>query len=328
MAEVNYIVLGAGAWGTAMAIHLSRCGHRVILVPRDAKKAETIRECNENIFYMPKVVLPEGLIVDSHLELYANDAMIVFIACPTQGLVDCFKKLEPFSGKIQQTVSLVKGLDRATLKTPSELFHQMLPQVRFACLSGPTYALDFAQGKHAAMVLASENDVTDLQKNVSNSLVRVYTSKDLKGVELGGCLKNIYAIGSGILEGLNLGDNARAAYLTRALNEMSILGTYLGGRKETFFGLSGLGDLIATAQGVWSRNRTFGHAIASGQTIVDLLKEKTVEGYWSIQCFYKLCSHILDQAPILTALYKILYQSAPLKATINELMLRNLKQEF
>lgn len=328
MANLNYVVLGAGAWGTAMAVHLSRCGHRVVLVPRDEAKAEVMRKHNENVFHMPGVAFPDSLLVDSHLEAYMDAAEVVFIAYPTQGLMDCCKKLKPFSSKIQQVISLVKGLDRMSLKTPSELFHQMLPQIHFSCLSGPTYALDFAKGKHAAMVLASKEDVTKLQKDISNSAVRVYTSKDLKGVELGGCLKNIYAIGSGILEGLDLGDNARAAYLTRALKEMAVLGTYLGGNKETFFGLSGLGDLIATAQGVWSRNRCFGYAVASGQTIENLLKEKTVEGYWSVQCFYKLCSDILDKVPILVALYKILYQSAPMKDTINELMLRSLKQEF
>ena len=328
MADISYVIMGAGAWGTAMAIHLSKCGHRVVLVPRDEAKANVIREHHENIFHLPGVTLPSTLIIDSHLENHIDSAAVVFMACPTQGLMDCCKKLEPFGTKIQHVISLVKGLDRTSLKTPSELFRELLPQVRFACLSGPTYALDFAKGKHAAMVLASESDVTPLQKDISNSFVRVYTSKDLKGVELGGCLKNIYAIGSGILEGLNLGDNARAAYLTRALKELSVLGTYLGGHKETFFGLSGLGDLIATAQGVWSRNRTFGYNFACGQTIESLIKEKTVEGYWSIQCFYKLCSGVLDKAPILMALHQILYQSAPLKDTINALMLRSLKQEF
>lgn len=328
MADMNYIIMGAGAWGTAIAIHLSKCGHRVVLVPRNEEKAKTIQEHRENIFHLPKIKLPDTLIVDSHWEAQMDTAAIVFMACPTQGLMDCCKKLEPFGSKIQHVVSLVKGLDRTSLKTPSELFRELLPQVPFACLSGPTYALEFAQGKHAAMVLASESDVTPLQKDISNALVRVYTSKDLKGVELGGCLKNIYAIGSGILEGLHLGDNARAAYLTRALKELAVLGTYLGGHKETFFGLSGLGDLIATAQGVWSRNRTFGYAFANGQTIESLLKEKTVEGYWSVQCFYKLCSEVLDKAPILAALHEILYRSAPLKDTINALMLRSLKQEF
>ena len=328
MVEMNYMIMGAGAWGTAMAIHLSKCSHRVVLVPRDEAKANVIREHNENVFHLPGVKLPNTLVVDSHLEQHIEDNTVVFVACPTQGLMDCCKKLEPFGTKIQHVISLVKGLDRNTLKTPSELFRELLPQVRFACLSGPTYALDFAKGKHAAMVLASESDVSLLQKAISNAFVRVYTSKDLKGVELGGCLKNIYAIGSGILEGLQLGDNARAAYLTRALKELSVLGMYLGGRRETFFGLSGLGDLIATAQGIWSRNRSFGYAFASGQTVESLLQEKTVEGYWSIQCFYKLCSDVLDKAPILMALHKILYQAAPLKDTIDALMLRSLKQEF
>ena len=264
MTDVNYIIMGAGAWGTAMAIHLTKCGHRVVLVPRDEEKTTTIREHNENVFRLPNVKLPNKLIVDHRFENYINDTAAVVIACSTQGLMDCCKKLEPFHSKIPLVISLVKGLDRTSLKTPSQLFSKILPQVPFACLSGPTYGLEFAQGKHAAMVLASKSKLAKMQKDISNSLVRVYTSEDLIGVELGGCLKNIYAIGSGILEGLQLGDNARAAYLTRALNELSVLGTHLGGRKETFFGLSGLGDLIVTAQGTWSRNRTFGYAFAMG----------------------------------------------------------------
>ena len=171
MSGVNYIVMGAGAWGTAMAIHLSKCGHRVVLVPRDEAKAETIRQHNENIFHLPGVELPSAITVDSHWESHIDDTTVVFMACPTQGLMDCCKKLELWGSKIQHVISLVKGLDRTSLKTPSELFRELLPEVRFACLSGPTYALEFAQGKHAAMVLASESDVTHLQKAISNSFV-------------------------------------------------------------------------------------------------------------------------------------------------------------
>ena len=328
MDTAHLVIMGAGAWGTAMAIHLAKCGQHVVLVPRDENKAKQMREKNENIFYLPGIKFPQGLTVDTQFAKYLNRQSIVFIACPTQGLVDCCNRLKPFEENLCHIVSLVKGLDKASLRRPSELVRSFFNAVTFSCLSGPTYAFDFAQGKQAAMVLASQSDVRVLQENISNTCVRVYTSDDVKGVELGGCLKNIYAVGAGILDGLKLGDNAKAAYLTRALREMAVLGTRLGGKQETFYGLSGLGDLIATAGGLWSRNRNFGCAFAEGQSIATLLEGKTVEGYWSVQCFFKIANAMHFDVPILNALHMILYQDVPLKDTIGQLMARSLKKEF
>ncbi len=328
MDRINFIILGAGAWGTAMAIHLAKQNHRVILVPRDEIKAENMRHSNENIYHLKSIPFPSNLIIDTEFQTYLTPQSIIIIACPTQGLLNVCQKIASLKHSVHRVISLVKGLDRASLKTPSELIESILPNIKFSCLSGPTYAKEFAEGKPAAMVLASKSDVKDLQKYLSNHIVRIYTSQDLRGVELGSCLKNIYAVGAGILDGLKLGDNAKAAYLTRALNEIAKLGTRLGGKSETFYGLSGLGDLIATAQGVWSRNRNFGFEFTQNQSIENLLKGKTVEGYWSIQCFHQLAEKIHCEAPILNVLYKTFYEQYNLNEAVKDLITRELKQEF
>lgn len=327
MERLQFVVMGAGAWGTAMAIHLSKLGHRVVLSPRNVDKAQKMQEMRENPFYLPDIHFEDNLQVDTHFEAYLEDCKALFVACPTQGLLEVCERLKPYKTKIKRVISLVKGLERNSLKTPSDWLSEHLLQVECFCLSGPTYAKDFALGKRSAMVLASTHSMIDLQKAISNDSVRVYSSSDLRGVELGSCLKNIYALGAGILEGLQLGDNAKAAYLTRALHEMARLGVQLGGQKETFYGLSGLGDLFATAQGSWSRNRCFGENFSRGQAIEDLLRDHVVEGYWSVGCFFNLARKIKFDAPILTALHHALYEHYPLKLAINDLMTRALKSE-
>lgn len=328
MGSSNFVIRGAGAWGTAMAIHLAKLGHSTVLVPRDVNKAKIINEKCENCFHLKGIALPKNLIIDAQFHLYLKKNTVVFLACPTQGLESVCTQLQPYSQSIHSVISLIKGLDKTSLKTPSCLIKALLPNIHVGCLSGPTYALEFACGKPSAMVLAIEEDSLNLQTKISNNTVRIYRSNDLLGVELGGCLKNIYAIGAGILDGLDLGDNARAAYLTRALKEMACVGTQLGGQKDTFYGLSGLGDLIATAQGNWSRNHTFGQEFAQGRSIEDLLSEKTVEGYWSMQCFYRLIENKCIEAPILQCLYHVFYENYPVHQAIQGLMTRSLKKEF
>ena len=327
MEQLQFVIMGAGAWGTAMAIHLSKLGHKVILAPRNPDKAQNMQVIRENPFYLPGISFEDNLQVDSHFEAYLEESEAVFVACPTQGLFEVCERLKPYKNHIKRIISLVKGLERNSLTTPSDWFAEHLPQSECFCLSGPTYAKDFALGKRSAMVLASKHSTIHLQKAISNDSVRVYNSSDLRGVELGSCLKNSYALGAGILEGLQLGDNAKAAYLTRALHEMAHLGVQLGGQKETFYGLSGLGDLFATAQGSWSRNRCFGENFARGQSIEELLKDHVVEGYWSVRCFFNLAQKINFDAPILTALYRVLYEQQAIDLAVGDLMMRALKSE-
>ncbi|MDR0755601.1 MAG: NAD(P)-dependent glycerol-3-phosphate dehydrogenase [Puniceicoccales bacterium] len=326
---MKFIVCGSGSWGTAVAVHLARMGHELLLVPRSEEKAKIMRECRENVYYLPHIPFPDKLHVDTRCNEYIGTCDALFVACPMKGLVDLCALLKTGCSKDLWIISLIKGLDHATLRTPSDIIAQFFPENPIACLSGPTYAVEFALGKPAAMVLASRNPYLEpLQKAISSAHMRVYRSSDLMGVETASCLKNIYAFGAGILDGLELGDNAKSAYLTRALKEMAYLGCALGGQKETFYGLSGLGDLIATSQGIWSRNRTFGELLAKGRSVESLTKELMVEGYGSLRGYHALANKMQIEVPILQGLHDILYNQRPLDAAVHNLLSRPLKNEF
>jgi glycerol-3-phosphate dehydrogenase (NAD(P)+) len=321
---MRFVICGAGAWGTAVAVHLARKEHEVILVPRSEEKAEMMRRNGENCFHLPRVPFPTNLRVDAKVEDYLNDCYGLFFACPIQGLRTLCEGLVPhLTGTgTPWLISLIKGLEQGTLRKPSAIVADYFPQWPFACLSGPTYALEFALGQPAAMVLASpREDLALLQRVLDTEEVRVQASQDLSGVELASCLKNIYALGAGLFDGLGLGDNAKAAYLTGAVREMAQLGCLLGGQRETFYGLSGLGDLMATAQGQWSRNRTFGERFARGVPLEELTKGLLVEGYWSLDCFRRLATQMGAEMPILCGLHAIVYQHLPLEAALRKLLL-------
>ena len=227
---------------------------------------------------------------------------------------------------------MCKGLELETFKTPAEIAGEALPGIACGVLSGPTFAGEVAEGKPTAVVLAVGSDCEDperYQSAFSNSGLRAYLSDDLRGTELGGTLKNIYAIGSGLCDGLKLGDNAKAALLTRSLNEMVRLGVKLGGQKETYSGLSGFGDLVATCSGKWSRNRTFGQRIGEGETPTAIVESQksVVEGYPATKCLQQICAEKKVDAPILGTIYAILYNGLDPLAAMQQLMTRDLKAE-
>ena len=319
------IVMGAGAWGTAMSVHLCKNGLSVVLVPWDETEMQAIREYGENRLRLPGVKLPENLCMDTHFERYLRPTTVVFIACRVQGLRTVCQKLKPYEAEITDVISLVKGLDEETFQTPSQVIGALLPKVNAMCLTGPTLAKEFAEGKPAAMILASHSERRKLQAAFSSENVCIYCSNDVAGAELGGCLKNIYAIGAGILDGLELGDNARAAYLTCALKEICDIGVYLGGHRETFYGLSGLGDLLTTAQS--GRSRRFGFEFAKGQSPETLLREATVEGYASIRRFHERLRGSGIDTPILDGLYAVFYEQVAVEEIIRCFMSRPLRNE-
>lgn len=333
---MNSVILGAGAWGTAMALHLNRAGHSVVLVPRREEQARSLREAEENIDYLPGFQLPTTIKIDHQVDQALKGASVVFFACPSQGLRELAKKIKQYLGKsssIKGFIALAKGLEQASLLGPVEVLESELEKLPCGILSGPTYAAEVAAGKPAAVILGMNTfckEIESLQRGMSNEAFRVYRSSDVRGVELGCCLKNVYAIGAGICDGLGLGDNAKAAYLTRALHEIVKLGTHLGGRLETLYGLSGFGDLVATCMGKWSRNRTFGQELCENGSPLELIgKRKTVvEGYWATRCFKELVNKSKIEAPILMELYAILYEGKPLKEAVGSLMMRELKAEF
>jgi glycerol-3-phosphate dehydrogenase (NAD(P)+) len=332
---MKFCVVGAGAWGTAFALHLERGGRRVALVPRRPDQAALISSSRENREYLPAIILPAGVHVAPSLAEGLSGADVILLACPVQTLRQTSANVRAALGAgaaPRLVISLAKGLELGSHMRPSQVISEALPGILVGALSGPTTAAEVARGLPAAMVLAAKGDefaIQDVQVAISGPTLRVYTTDDLAGVEFGGCLKNVYAIAAGCCEGLGLGDNAKAALMTRAVAEMVKVGGSLGARKETFYGLSGFGDLVATCHGRWSRNREFGQRIGEGRSIEELLagRRTVVEGYETTRSFAGLCTERGIDAPILGQTYSILFEGRRPAAAISALMMRELKRE-
>jgi glycerol-3-phosphate dehydrogenase (NAD(P)+) len=332
---MKFCVVGAGAWGTAFALHLARGGRAVALVPRRPEHAAAIAAARENREYLPGIPLSEGVEVTPSLAKGLSGAEVVLLACPAQTLRQMAALVRgalPPGTPPHMVVSLAKGLELVSHMRPSQALGASLPGVLVGALSGPTNAAEVALGLPAAMVLAAEGRegvIQDVQAAISGPTLRVYTTDDLAGVEFGGSLKNVYAIASGCCDGLGLGDNAKAALMTRSVAEMVRVGGSLGARRETFYGLSGFGDLVATCHGLWSRNREFGHRIGEGRSIAALLEGRrtVVEGYETTRSFAGLCEEKRIDAPILREMNAILFQDRRPADAISSLMMRELKRE-
>lgn len=331
---MNFVVVGAGAWGTAFALHLARAGQTVALVPRRPEQARTLAATRENKDYLPGVALPPTLRVEPDLKTALAGAEVVLLACPSQALRETCARVRAALGTPPPllVVSLAKGLELETHLRPTQIIAELLPGIPAASLTGPTNAAEVARGLPAAMVLAAPAAAActqQVQAALSGATLRVYTSDDLPGVEFGGSLKNIYAIAAGCCDGLKLGDNSRAALLTRALAEMVRVGVALGARPETFYGLSGFGDLVATCHGAWSRNREFGFQVGEGRAVSELMahRKTVVEGYKTTQSFHGLCVQRQIDAPILREMHAILFEGKVPASAIQALMTRGLKRE-
>jgi glycerol-3-phosphate dehydrogenase (NAD(P)+) len=332
---MNFVVIGAGAWGTAFAVHLARAGQPVALVPRRIEQAADLNAKRENKDYLPGVTLPVALRVTADLGAALAGAEVILLACPSKALRETcgqIKALLPDAGRVKLVISLTKGLERESHKRPTEVMAEVLAGWPVGALTGPTNAGEVARRMPAAMVLAASGmhaDLDGIQAAISNAQLRVYTSRDLPGVELGGCLKNVYAIAAGCCDGLKLGDNARAAMLTRALAEMVRVEVALGAHAETAYGLSGFGDLVATCHGEWSRNRQFGRQIGEGARAAELIahRKTVVEGYMTTQAFAGLCTDRGIDAPILQEIHAILFEDKAPAAALQALMNRGLKSE-
>ncbi len=331
---LHFAVIGAGAWGTAVAAHLARRNQRTTLVTRRPEHAVTMQLARENRDYLPGFKLPETLVVTSDLHAALLDTDVVLIASPSHALREWCQRIkgELAVGQPQLFISLVKGLEVGTQLRPSEVMAQAFPEANVATLTGPTNAAEVAQGLPAAVVLAAAEPgefVDRVQAAMSGSTLRLYTSDDLAGAEYGASLKNIYAIAAGFCDGLKLGDNAKASLITRALTEMVRVGETLGAKKETFYGLSGFGDLVATCHGAWSRNREFGEKVGAGHPVGELLagRRTVVEGYRTTQALHELCLQKKITAPILGEVHAILYQGKKPLDALMALMTRELKRE-
>lgn len=332
---MNCVVFGAGAWGTAMAIHLDRQGHTVTLVPRRLEQALKLTAERENTDYLKGHKLSASLQIGLEATPALMDADVVFLACPSKGLAELVSQIGPAlrASSARMVVSLCKGLDQNTLRRPTEVMALAAGKIPVATLSGPSNADEVARGMPTAMVLAAHQDddtLREVQAALSGPTLRAYTSSDLPGVEIGGTLKNVYAVGAGLCDGLGLGSNAKAAFLTRALQEMMRVGVAVGGRPETFLGLGGVGDLMATAHGGWSRNRSFGEQVAkdaAGAIAALATRRDSVEGYRATDTLTRVAKASQLDAPILFCLHRILFEGLDARAGVTTLMTRDLKPE-
>ena len=333
---MNFCILGAGAWGTAVSVYLSKLGHSVSLIPRRVEHALALASDRENKDYLPGILFDQDLQIGCSLRPVLMECDYLFFACPSHALRETCKKVNLYRHdfwKLKGGLALCKGLEPNTNLFAHEVIQEELGrEISSGYLTGPSHAHDVADNKPTAMVLAldcDDDELIVLQNSVSSGSMRIYRSDDRIGVALGSCLKNVYAIATGLSDGLGLGDNARAALLTRSTNEMINLGVSLGGESETFFGLSGFGDLIGTCMGEWSRNRSFGLALAQGGTPKEIVStQKTVvEGYSATACFYDKCEKNGVEMPILNEVYEILYNGKDPLIALSDLMSRDLKIE-
>lgn len=333
---MNFTILGAGAWGTAMALHLHREGHVVSIVPREMEQAMEMSSKRENKAYFPGHNLPYDIQIGYEISPVLMEAEVVFLACPSVGLRELCRQLAANltdARELKLLVVLCKGLEPETLMKPADVVAEILPDYPVAVLSGPTFASELARGKPGAAVLACSDSeleaVRQTQEALSGPALRVYLSTDVAGVELGGAIKNVYAIGAGICDGLELGVNAKAAFITRALHELVRIGVAQGGNAATFYGLSGVGDLMMTCYSSLSRNKTFGEQLGRGRSIGHALQSSkgVVEGYTAARCFHSTCRSLGIDTPILDEIYAILYEQRNPAHAVRMLMSRELRDE-
>ena len=325
-------VLGAGAWGTALAIHLARNGYPVTLWAHHAEQIANMSEARCNTRYLPDIEFPASLNLQADLGAAVELASIILIVVPSQAFRETLRAIKPLLKANQRLAWGTKGMERGSNK----LLHQLVAEelgtdIPCACLSGPTFAAEVGKGLPGAITVASRNQVyaKEVAEILHNPHFRAYTSEDIIGVELGGALKNVLAIAAGIADGLGFGANTRAALITRGLHELMRLGRALGGRAETFMGLAGLGDLILTCTDNQSRNRRFGLALGHGENMDKAIKDigQVVEGVHSAAEAYALAQAHNIEMPIAEQVYKVLYENEDPHDAVRDLLDREVKPE-
>lgn len=328
-------VVGAGSWGTALAYHLAGKGLGVDLWVFEPEVAEQIRTRRENLAYLPKVKLPEAVNPLTSLEEVVKGQAVVLLVVPSHFMRGVVEQLSEFLSPGVILVSASKGIENQTLMTMSAVLEDVLPgdmAVHRAALSGPSFAREVGQNLPTAVTVACQDRRASvlLQHLFSSPSMRVYASQDLIGVELGGAIKNVFAIGAGISDGLELGHDARAALITRGLAEMSRLGVNMGANPLTFMGLAGMGDLVLTCTGDLSRNRTVGLKLGRGQRLADILAEMNMvaEGVKTTRSVYDLSQREGVDMPLSHEVYRVLYQDKDPKEALIDLMTRDLKDEI
>lgn len=321
-------VLGAGAWGSALAVELNEGGHDVTIWGRDPIQVRTIHQSRINERYLPGVRLPDSIKITDDFTSSLAGAEFIVMAIPSKALRETARRLRSYENCI---VSVTKGIEHATGLTMTQALQEEMPRAKVAALSGPTFAPEVARKMPSAAVAASINLETARQTQdlFHRPYFRVYTNHDLLGVELGGALKNVIAIAAGVCDGLGFGDNSKAALVTRAISEIRRLGVACGARAETFSGLSGLGDLTVTCFSHQSRNRSLGERIGHGEQISEILPtlSSVAEGYPTALSAFELARKMNVDAPIIEQVHAMLYEGKGPREALRDLVSRDSKSE-
>lgn len=338
MTATKFAILGGGAWGLALAKLLSENGHNIRVWEFNPDYVRLLQSTRSNPVLLKDVVLPDGITFSHDFSaVLTPDTEHLICAVPSQFLRSALRSAQPYLctlPNLKTIINVAKGIEETTLKRMSEVLQDELPECLKAlvvCLSGPSHAEEVARRIPTAVVIAGEDDalLAELQPLLSNAYFRVYRSSDLKGVEIGGAVKNIIAIAAGIIDGLGFGDNTKGALMARGLVEIQRLGVALGAKAETFLGLSGVGDLFTTAASGHSRNRYVGYEIGRGKQLPDILSsmQAVAEGVATTRSVYALCRQLGIEMPITRQVYEVLFEGKLPKQAIVELMTRSLKPE-
>ena len=324
MAKIG--ILGAGSWGIALSVLLHGNGHEITVWSIIREEVEMLQEKREHVSKLPGVKLPDDMKFTNDLEEAMAEKDVLVLAVPSPFTRSTARSMKPYLTKGQLIVNVAKGIEETTLMTLSEQIEEELPEAEVAVLSGPSHAEEVGRGIPTTVVVGAKKKETAeyLQNIFMNQVFRVYTSPDIMGIELGGSLKNVIALAAGIADGLGYGDNTKAALITRGIAEMTRLGVKMGGKMETFAGLTGMGHLILTCASMHSRNRRAGILIGQGKTMQEAMDEvqMVVEGVYSAKAGLKLAKKYDISMPIVAEVNAVLFDGKPAKEAVNELMMR------
>lgn len=327
----NVGVLGAGSWGTALAVLLSDNGHSVTIWSIDEKEVQMLDEKREHELKLPGVKLPPDMVITGNLEKAIVEKDFLVLAVPSPFTRATAKKMSSYVADGQIIVDVAKGIEETTLMTLSQQIKEEIPQADVAVLSGPSHAEEVGRKLPTICVVGAETKETAeyLQSMFTSRVFRVYTSPDILGIELGGSLKNVIALAAGIADGLGYGDNTKAAIITRGIAEISRLGVKMGGKIQSFTGLTGIGDLIVTCASVHSRNRKAGYLMGQGKSMEEAMDEvqMVVEGVYSAKAAAKLAEKYDVPMPIVQEINKVLFEGKSPAEAVDDLMLRESRSE-
>ena len=323
-------VLGAGGWGTALAVLWAKRGNDVSLWARNSTRAEQLRKTRENADYLPDIKLPPSIHISSDIRECANAELIVIVT-PSVALRATLEQARPFISRHAVLLSCTKGIEHGTGMRMTQIMADVCPEHKVAVLSGPNLAVEVSRDLPTATVLGCEEPecAAELQQYLGSSRFRIYSSDETTGIELGGALKNVFAIAAGVSDGFGLGDNSKAALVTRALAELLRLGTAMGGSARTFYGLSGAGDLIATCFSQHSRSRRVGEQIGRGRTVEQISSsmQMVAEGIPTTKSAFECARRLNIETPIIDQVYAVLYEGKPPSQALQELLGRDQKAE-